>query len=102
MSLDFAILASDGGPTQYVPLSMQLHQELMADARAWNLTQFLRFKEYYQDVEVAPDELAAVGRDVDALLATSGNTASRTFLKQLHRLISAAVADRKPLQTIAD
>jgi len=43
-----------------------------------------------------------VGVDVDALLAASSNSAARTFLTQLNRLISAAVADRKPLQAIPD
>jgi len=102
MSLDFAILAVDGGPADYLPLSMQLHHELMADASELNLAHFLRFKQYYRDMEIAPEELAAVSRDIDALLATSGSAAARTFLKQLNRLISTAVANRKPLLAMAD
>jgi len=102
MSLDFAILAADGSPAESIPLSMPLHQKLMTDASELRLTQFLRFQEYYQDVKIAPDELAAISRDVDTLLATSSNSASHIFLTKLNRLISAAVADRKPLQAIAD
>ena len=80
MSLDFAILADDDGPVAYLPLPIQRHHARMADASELHLTQFLRFKQYDQDVAVAPEELMAVGRDVDALFAATGNTASRTFL----------------------
>lgn len=102
MSLDFAVLEDDGAPAAYLPLSIQLHHELMAGACELNLVQLLRFKEYYQDLEVAPDELAAVSRDVDTLLAATDNAAPLAFLNQLNRLISMAAADRKSLQAIAD
>jgi len=39
---------------------MQLHHELMTNACELHLAHFLRFKQYYRHMEIAPEELAAV------------------------------------------
>lgn len=102
MPLDFAILAEDGTPAESVQLSMDLHTELIKQARELKLGQMLRFRDYFEDVDITPAELPSLQREIDSLQRGSltGNTTS--FLRDFNSLIKLAMRNRQTLYAIAD
>lgn len=102
MSLDFAVLDQSGGPERTVSLGVNLHHELVISASALELARFRDFADYYEDAEVAVDDLPSLAAQVQILRAQAGSTDLRSFLDELSELIAYAVANGKALYAIAD
>jgi len=102
MSLDFAVLGSNGAPERTVSLNVNLHHELVTAASACGLTRFADFADYYEDVDVAADDLEDLAGQAHALRAKTGSVELQRFLDDLTELIAYAVANEKSLHAIAD
>jgi hypothetical protein len=102
MSLDIATLADDGTPEHAIPLSVDLHHELMVGANKLGLSELLRLGDYYSDVEFLPSELPELSVQVEALRLKASSDNLRKTLKEFEKLINNAVLNRKVLHAIAD
>ena len=102
MSLDFAVLGQNRAPEKTVSLGVDLHHELMTAASSRGLLRFQDFADYYEDAEIAVDDLAGLAEQVRALRAQIASTDLQRFLDDLSELIGYAVANGKALHAIAD
>ncbi|WP_373991293.1 hypothetical protein [Duganella sp. BuS-21] len=102
MPLDFAILSNDGTPNQTVPLSMELHDELMSNARELKLYRILKFHDYFEDVDTSPIELAGLQQEILSLQRTASTRQALRFLLELYRLTELAVGQGQTIYAIAD
>lgn len=103
MSLDFAVLGHSGAPEKSVSLKVDLHHELVAVATARRLKCFQEFADYYEDAEIAVEDLSALAEQTEALRVHGGGSAElQCFLGALKELIAYAVAQRRTLHAIAD
>jgi hypothetical protein len=102
MPLDFAILSEDGTPAESVALPMDLHDELITQARELKLRQILRFRNYFEDVETRSAELPALKKEVDSLRLSANQGSTTHFLLDFNRLIELAIIKRQTLYAIAD
>jgi hypothetical protein len=102
MSLDFVILGQNGAPEKTVPLGADLHWELMNTASALGLARFQDFADYYEDVEIAVDDLPDLGGQIQTLRAKTGSPDLQRFLEALSNLIAYATKTGKSLHVIAD
>jgi len=102
MSLDFAVLSQDGAPEKTVSLGVKEHHELIIAAAANGLSRFHDFADYYEDVEIAPDDLPSLNDQARALRSHIDSVTLQCFLDDLSKLIAYATASGKALHTIAD
>lgn len=102
MSLDFAVLGQNGAPEKTVSLGVDLHHELVTSASARGLARFQDFADYYEDAEIAVDDLPGLAEQVQRLRAHVSSTDLQRFLNGLSDLIAYAVANGKALHVIAD
>ncbi|MHA4870482.1 hypothetical protein ACXZ1M_22595 [Duganella sp. PWIR1] len=102
MPLDFAILFKDGTPNQTVPLSMELHDELMANARELKLYRILRFHDYFEDVDTSPIELVGLQKEILSMQRTASTQQALQFLRELYRLTELAAVQGQTIYAIAD
>lgn len=102
MALDFSLLDADGQPQLDLALPLALHQALMEAAQELRLTQILRFRRYYQDVEIAPAELEALAPDIAVLLARCQEAPAQAFLTRLRHMVERARRAHLRLCAIAD
>lgn len=102
MSLDFAVLGQSGAPEKTVSLGVDLHYELVTAATARGLAHFQDFADYYEDAEVAVDELPGLVLETRALHDKTDSAELRRFLDDLGDLIAYAIAQRRALHVIAD
>ncbi|WP_421694492.1 hypothetical protein [Aestuariivirga sp.] len=102
MPLDLCVIGKDGAPGKTVPLTVELHKELVDAGSANGLLKIQILDNYYEDAEIAvqylDDLLAEVG-----LLRTIGISADlQLFLDYLLELIKYALANGNSLHAIAD
>ena len=102
MSLDLTTLADDGTPENTIPLSIDLHHELIVGANKLGLYELLRLGDYYSDVEFLPSELPELSAQVEALRLKVSSDNLRKTLKEFEKLISNAVLNQKVLHALAD
>jgi hypothetical protein len=102
MSLDFAVLGHNGAPEKTVPLSVELHQELVTAAARAGLSRFKKFEEYYEDAEILVTDLPDLAEQVTTLRIQTDSTDLQHFLDGLSDLIAYAMANGKTLHAIAD
>jgi hypothetical protein len=102
MSLDFAVLGENGTPEKTVSLGVDLHHELVTVAVARKLTCFQGFEDYYEDAEVAANDLPSLVKQIQALYAQTDSTELQYFLNDLVGLIDYAIAKGRHLHAIAD
>ncbi|VTU24084.1 hypothetical protein H6CHR_02121 [Variovorax sp. PBL-H6] len=102
MSLDFAILGQSGAPEKTLSLGVDLHYELITAAAARALGRFQDFEDYYEDAEIAADDLPELAEQVQLLRAEVTSIDLQRFLDGLSELVADAIADHKALHAIAD
>jgi hypothetical protein len=102
MSLDFAVIGQNGAPEKTVSLGVDLHHELITMAAVHGMARFEDFADYYQDAEVAVDDLPGLVEQILALRSQTGSAELQRFLDDLSYLIAYAVAQQKALHAIAD
>ena len=102
MSLDFAVLGQNRAPEKTVSLGVDLHHELVTAASARELASFRDFVDYYEDVEIAVDDLQVLAEQIQTLRLQVGSTDLQGFLDELNALIAYAIVNGKALHAIAD
>lgn len=102
MSLDFAVLGRNGTPEKTVSLGVDLHHELITMAVAHDLARFKDFADYYEDAEVAVNDLPGLVEQIRTLRSQTGSAELQRFLDDLNDLVAYAVAQQKTLHAIAD
>jgi|GEM_PF-3357824 len=102
MSLDFAVLGKNGAPEKAVSLGVDLHHELLTVASAHDLACFQDFADYYEDAEIAVDDLSTLAEQIQTLCSQVDSTDLQCFLNELNELIAYAIGNGKALHAIAD
>ena len=73
-----------------VSLGLDAHHELITEASSRGFWRFQDFADYYEDAEIAVDDLAGLAAQVRALHAQVGSTDLQCFLDDLSELIGEA------------
>jgi hypothetical protein len=102
MSLDFVVLGQNGMPEKTVSLGVDLHYELVTAAAGCGLSRFQDFADYYEDAEIAVEELPSLAEQIQTLRAQTGSDELQHFLVELDYLVAYAMAQRRALNAIAD
>lgn len=102
MALDFAVLGQSGAPERTVSLGVDLHHDLVINARAHGLARFQIFANYYEDAEVVVDDLPGLVEQIAILRVQTRSDELRRFLDALLDLIDYAVVKGQALHAIAD
>ena len=102
MSLDFAILDTDGSPKEQVSIGVDDHSRLMTHAAVGSEGLLLRVYDYYSDDEFSVDELEALIKDAFRLRARLSDGRLVTFLDALIKLATHAQSTHQPVIVIAD
>lgn len=77
MSLDIAILDKEGAPHTEISVSPDSHFQLMKQAEMLELSQLLRMRDYYEDVDYTVQETLLLRRKRKRLLGIAPE--NRTF-----------------------
>lgn len=102
MSLDFAVLGQNGSPEKTIPLSVDIHHELVIAAANLGLARFQEFDDYYEDAEIAVADLPGLAEEVATLRTQVCSIELQRFLDSLSDLITYASSNEKALHAIAD
>lgn len=102
MSLDFVVLGQNGAPEKTVSLGVDLHHQLITVASSQGLKGFQVFEDYYEDAEVAVEDLSGLVDQVQALRVQTSSIELQSFLGDLTELIACAMATGRAVHTIAD
>lgn len=102
MSLDIAILGTDGSPKKQVSIGVDDHHRLtQLIGQGGGL--LARINDYYADAEFEHSELDGLTEEVRTLLVRCrDDKALLSFLNGLSELIVEAKQEQKPLLAIAD
>lgn len=102
MALDVAVLTEDGEYADIVSLEMEEHDELMKLATELKLAKLLRFKDYFEDVDLRVPELAELADELSTLSESAPPPEIAEFSRNLRALISLAVSRKQPLSAVPD
>ena len=102
MALDFAVLTEDGEDADIVSLEMEDHDELMNLATELKLAKLLRFKYYFEEVDLRVPELAELAEELGILSKSVPPPEIAEFARDLRTLISLAISRRQPLSAVPD
>jgi hypothetical protein len=104
MSLDMAILGSDGRPKNWVGISVVTHFNLIQLTKINPKTFFSRIEDYYTDNDCLAElpELNELQSEVVGILKGKLDKEIKNFLEELLKLIEAAKHQEKPLAILSD
>ena len=103
MSLDFAVLDSDGHIDRSVSIGPSAHHEIVSIASDNAFEFILQFQDFYEDATVSIESLPSLTKQVAALQRIEGiSEESKDFLTNLANLIRYAVEQSRPVEALAD
>jgi hypothetical protein len=103
MSLDIAILGSDGVPKNQVSIDADTHHRLMKLLEENTRSLLIRMNDYYADAEYSVSELDSLHAELLAIQARCHNDERLfLFLKEFLNLSAAAKTEGKSVVTIPD
>ncbi len=103
MSLDIAILDKEGAPHKEVSVSPDGHFQLMKQAEMLELSQLLRMRDYYEDVDYTVQETLLLQQETETLARDcAGKPDFCGLVDTIQDLIRHAVNDEKAVVAIAD
>ncbi len=103
MSLDIAILNEEGTPYSEISVSPDNHFLLMKQAEMLELGQFLRMRDYYEDVDYTVHETLLLQQETETLARDcAGKPDFCGLVDTIQDLIRHAVNDEKAVVAIAD
>ena len=103
MSLDIAILDKKGAPHSEVSVSPDSHFQLMKQAEVLELSQLLRMRDYYEDVDYTAQETLLLQQETETLARNcTGKPNLCGLVDTIQDLIRHAVNDEKAVVAIAD
>jgi hypothetical protein len=103
VSLDIAILGHDGSPGEQVGIAVETHWRLMEVIKKRSDSILLRMDDYYEDAHFEAEEVNIVIREIEPLcFLCKGDVELANFLISFKDLATAAKAQGKPLEVLAD
>jgi len=103
MSLEIAVLGTDGSPNQQVSIGVDDHSRLMQLVSRDAGSLLARLNDYYSDAEFENSELDRLVEEATALRTNCDEDGRLVaFLDALVQLAYAAKSEQKPLIVIAD
>jgi len=103
ISLDLAILDARGFPTNEVRIGVDEHNRLMEKAALTGSRILLRLHDYYEDADIASDEIDEFVRDISELRKASGDDpALDRLLAELASLGNLAKSIGRGIAAISD
>ena len=102
MSLDLSVLGADGVPERSVPISVELHQELMRLAEEHGACRLALFHGYYTDAEVQLEDLPELSQEIEHLRRETRSQDLAQLLSHLKALVAEAMASSRAIHAIAD
>jgi len=103
MSLDIAILDEQGAPVDGIIVTPESHFQLMKQAEILELGQFLRMRDYYQDVDYTVQETSLLQQEAETLVRhCAGKPDFCRLVGTIQNLVRHAVNDEKAVAAIAD
>ena len=103
MSLDIAILDSEGIPSGEVSISPDSHSQLMKQAEILALRQLSRMHDYYEDVDYTAQETRLLQQETKELASKcSGRPEFCALINEIQSLVHCAVNNDKAVVVIAD
>ncbi len=103
MSLDVAILGTDGSPKRQVSIGVDDHHRLMQLVGDSPESLLSRIRDYYADAEFGSVELGKLIQEIAILLEKCRqDTGQSSLLNALAQLAELAKSEKQPLVVIAD
>ncbi len=103
MSLDIAILNEEGRPYNEISVSPDNHFLLIKQAEMLELGQFLRMRDYYEDVDYTVQETLLLQQETETLARDcAGKPGFCGLVDTIQDLVRHAVNDEKAVVAIAD
>jgi hypothetical protein len=102
MSLDIAILASDGRPYRSVSLNPDQHFNLFGALSRKACPLLSRLEDYYQDAVFSIDEMPGLASELWTLQTTLVNHEEIEIVRRMLELVADARLQHKSLVAIAD
>jgi len=102
MPLDFVLLANNGTPRLTVPLSVDLHHDLLMSASEYQFGSFEMFSDYYSDIQIDLDRAFKLLSDVKLLRSKNKSVPMDRFLDGLEELLDCALSNKETVYVLAD